>query len=192
MSARDQVLAAVRAAIRDSRSPDVEVPTGYRTSGRIPDPVGLFVERVADYRAVVRQCSEAEVRGAIGDALADARTVAVPDGFPYPVEGAEPSDPHTAEAVVTTAAVGIASTGTVVLDHGPGQGPRLFSLLPDIHLCVVRRDQIVPGVPDAVARLDPLRAQTWISGPSATSDIELDRVEGVHGPRNLRVIVVSR
>ena len=118
--------------------------------------------------------------------------VAVPDGIPYPVDSPALSDPRTAEAVVTTAAIAIANTGTVVLDHGPGQGPRVLSLLPDIHVCVVRRDQVVPGVPDAVARLDPLRAQTWISGPSATSDIELDRVEGVHGPRNLRVIVVGQ
>jgi L-lactate dehydrogenase complex protein LldG len=80
---------------------------------------------------------------------------------------------------------------TDVPDHGPGQGPRVFSLLPDIHVCVVRSDQIVPGVPAAVSGLDPLRAQTWISGPSATSDIELDRVEGVHGPISLRVVVVD-
>jgi L-lactate dehydrogenase complex protein LldG len=93
-------------------------------------------------------------------------------------------------AAVTTCAVAITETGTVVLDHGPGQGPRMLTLVPDYHLVVVRADQIVANVPDAVAALDPLRPMTWISGPSATSDIELDRVEGVHGPRTLDVLIV--
>ena len=92
--------------------------------------------------------------------------------------------------MVTEAAVGIAETGTVVLDHGPGQGRRVISLLPDLHVCIVHEHQVVPDVPDALVRLDPLRAQTWISGPSATSDIELSRVEGVHGPRRLHVVLV--
>ena len=154
------------------------------------------------YRAVVVRCGPDDVAERVREGLASAQTVVVPRGFPpewwpegFDRVADEPplsaDDLDAVDAVVTTAALGIAVTGTIVLDHGPGQGRRALSLVPDRHVCVVTADQVVPDVPDAVRGLDPVRPQTWISGPSATSDIELDRVEGVHGPRNLHVIVVG-
>lgn len=195
MSARDEVLGRIRAALADRPVPPPVVRDYRGADPGAQADVGLFVQRVSDYRADVHQNTSV-------DAILAARGIThivVPDGFPVdllphdvtlvrePVGVAGLDD---AGAVLTTCAVGIVETGTIVLDAGPGMGPRALSLVPDYHLIVIRRDQIVSGVPDAVARLDPVRPLTWISGPSATSDIELDRVEGVHGPRTLDVLVV--
>lgn len=206
MSAREEILRRVRQALAGADTSAVPVPRGYRSRGgpavtAAPgDVVALFAERVEDHRATVTRCHEGEVAAAIAAALPAGVRVLVPDGFGWPVPGAvTPVPDHglTApeldgvEAVVTTATLGIAATGTIVLTHGPGEGRRALSLVPDLHVCVVRADQVVAGVPDAIALLDPQRPQTWISGPSATSDIELDRVEGVHGPRTLHVVLVG-
>jgi L-lactate dehydrogenase complex protein LldG len=197
VSAREEILGRVRTALAGSDTSEVTVPRGYRSARSDADPVDLFCERVADYRAVVTRCSAREVDEQVAAALGPAARVVVPDGFEWYVEGALADDGLTAadldevDAVVTGATLGIASTGTIVLTHGPGQGRRALSLVPDLHVCVVRADQVVPGVPDAFALLDPEQPTTWISGPSATSDIELDRVEGVHGPRRLHVLVVD-
>jgi L-lactate dehydrogenase complex protein LldG len=196
VSARDEILAGVRRALAAADRSEVTVPRGYRDTA--PADVDLFVERVADYRAEVVRCDEADVEARLAEALPPHSQVVVPEGLPWDVPGAVvDAGPMTAadldqlDAVVTTATVGIASTGTIVLSHGPGEGRRALTLVPDMHVCVVRADQVVADVPDAVALLDPARPTTWISGPSATSDIELDRVEGVHGPRTLHVIVVG-
>ena len=200
MSARDEILARITEALADADRSDVHVPRSYRSRPqRLTGDglVDLFVERVEDYRATVTRLSPGGVVAAIADALpVDARVV-VPAGLPWSVPGGVVDDGLSAteldgfDAVVTAATVGIAETGTIVLTHGPGEGRRALSLVPDLHVCVVRADQIVADVPDAFPLLDPVRPQTWISGPSATSDIELNRVEGVHGPRTLHVLLVT-
>ncbi|MDO9378500.1 MAG: LUD domain-containing protein [Nocardioidaceae bacterium] len=195
MTARDDILARVRGALAHADTSPVTVARGYRTDTR--GDLDLFLERVEDYKAVVVRCSADEVEARIAEALPDGARVVVPPGLPWHVEGAVVDDGLTSAeldgvaAVVTGATCGIAVTGTIVLSHGPGEGRRAATLVPDLHVCVVRADQVVADVPDAVAVLDPSRPQTWISGPSATSDIELDRVEGVHGPRTLHVIVAG-
>ncbi len=200
MSARDDILGRVRAALADV-TPDPEPVVAPATSSGPPQDaaalVDLFADRVADYRAVVVRGSADELGSLVRAALPDGSSVVVPAGLSVEVPGATVDDGLTAyqldgiDAVVTEATVGIAETGTIVLDHGPGQGRRAISLVPDLHVCVVRAEQVVADVPEAIALLDPARPLTWISGPSATSDIELDRVEGVHGPRTLHVIVVG-
>lgn len=208
MSAKEEMLARIRAATADITTYP-HVPRRYRPAARGPGSadealVGLFEERASDYRATVRRCAAGEVARVIADAVAarGAERIGVPDGFPAqwsallpgPVFDDPPLDVAALDGldgVVTTVAVAIAETGTIVLDAGPGQGSRAFTLVPDYHLAVVRAGQIVGAVPDAVAALDPARPLTWISGPSATSDIELSRVEGVHGPRTLDIVIVE-
>ena len=213
MSAREEILRRVREAVagapeapsvdRSYRSADSTRPGAYSTRPSADstrpgaDSTGLFVERVRDYRAVVETCAEADVEERIALALQGKPRVLVPEGLPWTVPGAVVDAGFPAaeldgfDAVVTGATLGIAETGTIVLTHGPGEGRRAITLVPDVHVCVVRSRDVVAGVPDAVAALDPTRPMTWVSGPSGTSDIELDRVEGVHGPRTLHVLVVG-
>jgi L-lactate dehydrogenase complex protein LldG len=211
MSDREEILARIRTATGDGPAPP-PLTRHYRTAEHPSGLDGqelleLLVDRLVDYRALVRRCTTAMVAATVVAALTErgARRVVVPDGIlPEGLERLEPGielvgdDPPLTPAqldeldgVLTGCAVAIAETGTIVLDAGPGQGRRALSLVPDYHLVVVTAAQVVATVPQGVARLDPARPQTWISGPSATSDIELDRVEGVHGPRTLEVILCS-
>ena len=216
-SAKDEVLARVRSALAapGTHHPRTDSPqtavSGIPTPTERTEVVDLFAERVADYRAVVERVGRSGVAQAIVAALAAhrAESVVVPEGLDdgwVAAVGAATRVVHEREvssnaqldgvdAVVSTAAVGMAVPGTIVLDHGPGQGRRALTLVPDCHVCVVDAEQVVPDVPEGVARLresvDAGRALTWISGPSATSDIELERVEGVHGPRTLHVLIVE-
>jgi L-lactate dehydrogenase complex protein LldG len=206
VSAREEVLRRIRTALADVPADDeVVVPREYlRAAPSGVDVLELFAERVADYRATVRRVTAAELPAAVAAALGDGRRVVVPADVPeewLSGTGAEvvrddgtltPADLDTVDGVLTGSAVGIAETGTIVLDGGAAQGRRALSLVPDLHVCVIRTDQVVGSVPEGVARLeDPTRPLTWISGPSATSDIELRRVEGVHGPRTLVVLLVG-
>jgi L-lactate dehydrogenase complex protein LldG len=210
VTAREEVLARIRTALGTGAPPAAEVPRGYRAGAGLDTPalIGLLSQRLHDYGTRVRCCAPGAVRSAVGQALAErgARRVVVPpdlsldgaalgfglDGVTVVADdGLSPSALDATDGVVTTAALAIAETGTIVLDGGPGQGRRALSLVPDYHLCILHASQIVATVPQAIGRLDPVRPSTWISGPSATSDIELDRVQGVHGPRTLEVILIG-
>ncbi|MCW2572343.1 MAG: ykgG [Frankiales bacterium] len=197
MTARDEVLLRVRTAMPRDAHPQVD--RRYRVVDATVASLDLFVERVEDYRARVHRVAPADVAATLSG-LAAGRVV-VPDGFPehwlsgvdrvrdVPVLAAAELD--ALDGVVTTCALAIAETGTIVLDGGPGQGRRALTLVPDHHVVVVLSAQVVATVPQAIDRLDARRPQTWVSGPSATSDIELQRVEGVHGPRRLDIVLVN-
>ncbi|MEE1788439.1 LUD domain-containing protein [Streptomyces sp. SP17BM10] len=208
-SSRDLILGRIRAALGEPGPPDEPPVREYLRSHAPDDPAALLDllhHNLADYRARVHRCTTVDLPARIAGLLADrgARTVALPPDLPADwLTGLELDrliDDGTltaarldaVDSVVTGCALAIAETGTIVLDTGPGQGRRLLTLVPDHHVCVVRApEQVVASVPLALPRLDPALPQTWISGPSATSDIELDRVEGVHGPRALDVLLVT-
>ncbi|QCX80732.1 Lactate utilization protein C [Streptomyces sp. YIM 121038] len=217
MSGRDVVLGRIRRALGpapdDAHDPyaayGAAVPRDYlREHGTRTEAatVDLLAENLADYRAVVHRVHADGLAELLARLLAarGARTVLVPPGLPpgwltaadavrvLDRAASTPRELDRVDSVVTGCAVAVAETGTIVLDGSPDQGRRRITLVPDHHVCVVRvPERVVASVPLALERLDPLRPLTWISGPSATSDIELDRVEGVHGPRTLEVVLVS-
>lgn len=198
MTAREEILTKVRTAIGEAQ-PSTPIPREYRTT--TTDGLDTFLDRLAHYDATTHVVDPADVDATIKAALEQRKRVIVPDAWTTAVEVPLTDDPplthdqiDQSQGVLTTCALAIAQTGTIILDGGHGMGRRALTLLPDYHLCVVRQDQIVPSVPEAIASLtsgDPTRPITFISGPSATVDIEMTRVRGVHGPRDLEVIVVK-
>jgi L-lactate dehydrogenase complex protein LldG len=201
MSARDEVLTRVRSAIASAPRDGRAIPREYRATTQ--DGLDAFLERLAHYDARAIQTTPGDLDATVRATLEqrDARNIIAPDGVPggwlttvNPIHDNPPLDNDAldgSDGVVTTCALAIAQTGTIVLDGGPGMGRRALTLLPDYHLCVVRAEQLVGSVPEALAKLDPTRPLTFISGPSATVDIEMVRVKGVHGPRTLDVILVT-
>jgi len=206
VSAREEMLGAIRTASGAALEPP-DVPRGYRQAGAVPASVDLFCERVADYKAKVHRASGssqlADTLAAVCAHRGSSRVLRAP-GVDWTIEGAElnPDSPgltardlDAVDAALTGCALAIAETGTIVLDGSPACGRRALTLVPDHHICVVHADQVVASLPDAIDRLGGAaragRPITFVSGPSATSDIELQRVEGVHGPRKLDVVMVS-
>lgn len=209
-NARDEILARIRHALTDTPPDDTYAVTrdyhrqhGQRTEAQ---NIELLAENLTDYRAHVHRTDQNTLPATIARLLAEhgSTSVVIPHALPEAWTTALTGEiipdtpdltPHRldqAHAVISACALAIAETGTIILDTGPGQGRRLLTLIPDHHICVVQvPQQLVASVPQALKQLDPTRPQTWISGPSATSDIELDRVEGVHGPRKLDVILVG-
>jgi iron-sulfur cluster protein len=206
--ARSAILARIQAALKD-RPDTPEVPRTYRRSSEDAHTtiVARFSERVGEYKASVRSATAPELQAVIAEQCkaAGAERMAIPADWPddwrpdaielEPDTGLGPHELDALDGALTTCALAIAETGTIVLDGGPGQGRRALTLVPDYHLCIVPAGAIVATVPEAVERLETAveegRPLTFIAGPSATSDIELNRVEGVHGPRTLHVVVLS-
>ncbi|MDO5084076.1 lactate utilization protein C [Arachnia propionica] len=213
MSAREEILARIREATKDIKEKDpvkdVPVTWAYDQPTPLEDVLETFVENILDYKARITRTPASGTGEAIVTALKElgARTVVIPDGAPQgwvdavTVAGLEVvrdtqlshQQLNDIDAVLTGSAVSMAETGTIALDHSADQGRRALTLVPDRHVCVVRAETVVSDVPEAVHRLKPAvvagQPVTWISGGSATSDIELSRVEGVHGPRQLYVVL---
>jgi L-lactate dehydrogenase complex protein LldG len=205
--ARGEVLARVRTALRGTPDPAGSIPRGYRQTGTdlpgSPALLELFTDRLVDYRAAVHRATPDTVGDTVAKVLAEllpaGGRVLVPAGLPdgWAPTGAVRDDGTLTHAeldgmaaVLTGCAAAAAETGTIALDGSAGQGRRAITLIPDRHICVVPAELVVETVPELLGRLDATRPLTFISGPSATSDIELSRVEGVHGPRTLVVVLV--
>jgi L-lactate dehydrogenase complex protein LldG len=214
VNAREEVLARIAAAYRAAPPAELsysDIAREYRTTSDLQAAAltKLLIDRLVDYRALVRQCRADDLGAEIANAFSNrgAQTVVAPTGLDpswtrgfsgrvltdgvSAVDQLSVSELDDVDGVITSCAVAIAETGTLILDGSSGQGRRVITLIPDYHLCVVFADQIVADVPGALVRLEATRPLTMISGPSATSDIELNRVEGVHGPRTLEVIIVQ-
>ena len=203
-SAREEILTRIRTAVAGAAQ-SAPIERAYLPAHVETGLTDLLAENLADYRALVHRCTAAEIAQVVARLIAEHgdTSLVIPDDLPeawipreiQPRRDSPPLQPaelDTLDAVLTGCALAIAETGTIVLDAGTAQGRRILTLVPDHHICVIRcPDQVVASVPQALPRLDPARPQTWIAGPSATSDIELDRVEGVHGPRRLDVILVE-
>ncbi|MGW7578788.1 LutC/YkgG family protein [Streptomyces sp. NPDC054765] len=205
-TARETVLRRVQDALARSDRPEVTVPRAYRTGRVLADGerLALFTDRLVDYKAQVRTCTAGTTATVIAEVLQarGARRIGVPPGldpawlaaYDGEIRTDSPAVPgprlDALDGVVTASAVSCAETGTIFLDGAAAdQGRRALTLVPDLHVCVVDLSSVQTGVPEAVARLLPEHPTTLISGPSATSDIELERVEGVHGPRTLEVLI---
>lgn len=206
MSAKEEILSRITAALHDAPNPEA-VPRNYRTTSDMAEAelIELLVDRLEDYKAHVDVVNATGLPATIAERLKDATSYVIPHGIDETwVDAADTrrrvdapgavlsvSELDETSAVLTSSAVSVAESGTIVLDGTANQGRRAISLVPDHHVCVVPVSSIVRLLPEALPRMDITRPLTWISGPSATSDIELERVEGVHGPRQLDVIIVK-
>ena len=207
-TAKEEILNRIASAQKQAGLPDhVEVPREYQHEGTLnaEELREMLVDRLVDYRADVHVTDETGLNGTIVDILKDrgcSTLVYAPgldtgllegfDGTATPDDkNKDPRELNDVDAVITESHVTSAQTGTIVLESDEVCGRRALTLVPDRHICIVRKDQIVYGIPEVVSRMNPDRPATWISGPSATSDIELTRVEGVHGPRDLIVVIVK-
>ena len=207
-TAKEEILNRISAAQKQAGLPDhVDIPREYQKEGTLNEDElrEMLVDRLEDYKADVHVTDESGLNSTLVDILKErgcSTVVYAPgmdsgllDGFEgttTPDDNAkDPRELDAVDAVVTESHVTSAQTGTLVLESNETCGRRALTLVPDRHVCIVRKDQIVYGVPEMVSRMNPERPATWISGPSATSDIELSRVEGVHGPRDLIVVIVK-
>lgn len=207
-TAKEEILNRISAAQKQAGLPEhVNIPREYQKEGTLNEDElrEMLVDRLEDYKADVHVTDESGLNSTLVDILTergcsnvvyapgmDAGLLAGFDGTTTPDDNAkDPRELDAVDAVVTESHVTSAQTGTIVLESNETCGRRALTLVPDRHVCIVRKDQIVYGVPEMVSRMNPERPATWISGPSATSDIELSRVEGVHGPRDLIVVIVK-
>jgi L-lactate dehydrogenase complex protein LldG len=212
-SSRERVLERIRKANLKAAAPQQPVPRDYdcNSSQTADKTLALFEERLRDYDARVFPVLREEIAARAAEILSAShrRRIAVPAGLPVAWQGAgvewvidETGDEiadhelsfdvlNAVDGVMTVATAGVAISGSIVLQHGPAEGRRVLTLLPDYHLCIVEASQVVETLPEAFTRLDPTRPVTFFSGPSATADIEMTRIKGVHGPRFLDVLLIQ-